>query len=60
MTYSACPEVLSFPSEFVVNKDCVSPAEAQKTAVLAVIVHDGLHSAHWTYKCTHTHTHVDK
>lgn len=46
MTYSACPQILSFPSEFVVNKDGVSLSEAQKTAVSPVIVPDGLHSAH--------------
>lgn len=50
MTYSACPEVVSAPSEFVVNKDCVSLSEAQKTAVSPLIVPDGLHSAHWTCK----------
>lgn len=55
-THTACPEVFPLSGQFVVNKDGVSSSEAQETAVLTMVVPDGLHSAHQacTHVCTHT------
>lgn len=55
-TYTASPEVFPLSGQFVVNKDGVSPSEAQVTAVLTVVVAYCPHSAHQA--CTHTWAHT--
>lgn len=58
ITHTACPEVFPLPGQFVVNQNGVSTSEAQETAVLTMVVPDGLHSAHQAY--THTQWQRDR
>lgn len=51
-TYTPCPQVISLPCEFVVNKYVISFFEVEEPAILSFVVSCCLHAAHQAFKKT--------